>query len=269
MIDGGKNKIIALWMVVFLCITLVLNAKTGSFVNKSFKHLYTSGIDLAKSPGRWDKTDWLLLGASTAFTTTSIYFLDEPVQRFFTKHNNAFFDKSLQVFEYSDFYIPLSIIAGYAASGVVSKNNYTLETAYMLAESCIFNALLTRTVKVVAGRYRPNHWESTDARNWDFMSGAHSFYSGHTSMAFAMASVIAWRYRDTNWVPWVSYGVATLAGLQRLYYNRHWMSDVFVGAATATAIGLFIAKNDKQNPLKLYPVVSPQVTGLSMVIPIR
>ncbi|MDA3818473.1 MAG: phosphatase PAP2 family protein [Prolixibacteraceae bacterium] len=269
MSNASKSTIIILLLVGFLGFSPALNAKPGSLVNESFNHLYTTGVGLVKSPANWDKTDWILLGASAVLTTTSVYYFDEPVQRFFSTHNNVFLHKSLSPFQYSDFYIPLSIIAGYATTGVITKNNYTLETAYMLAESCIFNALLTRTVKVIAGRERPDHWQGSNAHNWDIHSGQRSFYSGHTSMAFAIASVIAWRYRQTKWVPWISYGVATMAGLQRISYNRHWLSDVFVGAVSATAVGLFIARNDIKNPLQVYPVVSPQVTGLSMVIPIR
>lgn len=239
------------------------------FVIDAPVHFVKTGIDLVASPLQWDKRDWLIFGSATAFTAASIYYFDLPVNRFLVDKRIHLLNKTLVILDPFDIIYPIIGITGFAATGLIAKSNYHLETAFMLAESCFYNALLTKGVKRLADRTRPNYWRGPDPLYWHDSTHGRSFYSGHTSMAFAMASVIAWRYRDTNWVPWVSYGVATMAGLQRLYYNRHWMSDVFVGAATATAIGLFIAKNDKQNPLKLYPVVSPQVTGLSMVVPIR
>lgn len=263
-----QKSLPALFLLVFMALSPALNAQPDSLIRKSFKHLLNNGVALVKSPAHWDKTDWIVLGSATAFTTASIAFFDEPLQRYLSTHRNLPLEKSLSVFDYSDFYYTTAIVAGFTAAGFISKNNYTIETAYMIAESCFYSALLTRTVKIVAGRDRPNHWQGPDPHNWDIHSNGRSFISGHTSMAFAAASVVSWRYRHQKWVPWLSYGLATTIGFQRMYYNRHWLSDVAAGAVSATAIGLFIAKNDVDNPLKLYPIVTPQVTGLSMVISI-
>lgn len=264
----AEKPLIALFLLVFMALSPALHAQPDSLIRKSFKHLLNSGISLVKSPSKWNKTDWIVLGSATAFTTASIAFFDEPVQRYLSTHRNLPLEKSLSIFDYSDFYYTTAIVTGFTAAGFISKNNYTIETAYMIAESCFYSALLTRTVKIVAGRDRPNHWLGPDAHNWDIQSNGRSFISGHTSMAFAVASVVSWRYRHQKWVPWLSYGLASTIGFQRMYYNRHWLSDVAAGAISATAIGLFIAKNNKQNPLKLYPIVTPNITGISMILPI-
>ncbi|MBN1769254.1 MAG: phosphatase PAP2 family protein [Prolixibacteraceae bacterium] len=264
----SKNILVVLSMLALLALSPTLCAQPDSLIRKSFKHLLNNGIALVKSPIQWNKTDWIVLGSATAFTTASIAFFDEPVQRYLSTHRNLPLEKSLSVFDYSDFYYTTAIVTGFTAAGFISKNNYTIETAYMIAESCFYSALLTRTIKIVAGRDRPNHWQGPDAHNWDIESDGRSFFSGHTSMAFAAASVISWRYRHQKWIPWLSYGLASTIGFQRMYYNRHWLSDVAAGAVSATAIGLFIAKNDIANPLKLYPIVTPHITGLSMIIPI-
>lgn len=263
-----QKSLPALFLLVFMALSPALNAQPDSLIRKSFKHLLNNGVALVKSPAHWDKTDWLVLGSATAFTTASIAFFDEPVQLYLSTHRNQTLENSLSVFNYSDLYYSTAIVTGFAAAGFISKNNYTIETAYMLAESFFYNALLTKGVKYLTNRTRPNHWEGPDPHQWHDIPNGRSFYSGHTSMAFAAASVVSWRYRHQKWVPWLSYGLATTIGFQRMYYNRHWLSDVAAGAVSATAIGLFIAKNDVDNPLKLYPIVTPQVTGFSMVIPI-
>jgi membrane-associated phospholipid phosphatase len=45
-------------------------------------------------------------------------------------------------------------------------------------------------------------------------------------------------YQDHKWVPVVSYSIATLVGLSRIYDNAHWASDVMAGAA----VGFLSAK---------------------------
>jgi len=53
--------------------------------------------------------------------------------------------------------------------------------------------------------------------------------------------VFAEQYRDRKWVPWLSYGLATLVGASRLALGRHFPGDVLVGAVLGTSIGRGIA----------------------------
>ena len=55
--------------------------------------------------------------------------------------------------------------------------------------------------------------------------------------AFSVASVFAELYRDKTWVPWLSYGLATLIGGSRLARGRHFPSDMVVGAVLGASIG--------------------------------
>jgi len=122
---------------------------------------------------------------------------------------------------------------------------------------------------MTAGRARPNNFGTTNPHQWDgpFFNG-NSFFSGHTSSVFSVASVIAYRYRDTKWVPYVSYSLATLAGFQRIYNNRHWASDVLLGAAVGTATGIFLCKSWEKNSIRFYPSFSPEYSQLTVVFPI-
>ena len=75
------------------------------------------------------------------------------------------------------------------------------------------------------------------------MAASTSFPSGHTTVIFAAATVYAEEYRNIPWVPYVSYGVATLVGLSRITENKHWISDVFAGAALGYVTGLQVVRN--------------------------
>ena len=70
-------------------------------------------------------------------------------------------------------------------------------------------------------------------------SSANSFPSGHTANAFFGATVLAEEYKDQSIIyPIVGYTVATATGVLRILNNRHWASDVLVGAG----IGILSAK---------------------------
>jgi membrane-associated phospholipid phosphatase len=86
---------------------------------------------------------------------------------------------------------------------------------------------ITTAVKLVIGRGRPRG--DGDADLFRPLSGWSSFPSGHTAVAFALATAIADETRDP-WSDAALYGGATLTGLARLNDDRHWASDVFVGA---------------------------------------
>jgi membrane-associated phospholipid phosphatase len=65
--------------------------------------------------------------------------------------------------------------------------------------------------------------------------------SGHTIAAFSVATIVARRYGNHKWVPYVSYGMAALVGFSRLTLSAHFVSDVFVGGALGCLVGRFAA----------------------------
>jgi hypothetical protein len=88
-------------------------------------------------------------------------------------------------------------------------------------------------VKYGLGRLRPDG------------STHNSFPSGHTAMAFTSATMLHKEYGHLS--PWVSiagYSVATITGFSRIFNNRHWLSDIVVGAGVgilSTELGYLIA----------------------------
>jgi membrane-associated phospholipid phosphatase len=86
---------------------------------------------------------------------------------------------------------------------------------------------ITTAAKFMIGRSRPRG--DGDADLFRPLSGWSSFPSGHTAVAFALATAIADETRDP-WSDAALYGAATLTALARLNDDRHWTSDVFVGA---------------------------------------
>jgi membrane-associated phospholipid phosphatase len=114
-------------------------------------------------------------------------------------------------------------------------------------EAVLVGDLVTGALKGLAGRARP--FVVADSNAADFHLGAGftnpdrtSFPSGHTTSAFAAAAAVTaetgrWWPRSTWFVGPLMYGGATMVGLSRMYHNRHWASDVALGAAIGTFSG--------------------------------
>jgi membrane-associated phospholipid phosphatase len=80
-----------------------------------------------------------------------------------------------------------------------------------------------------------------------------SFPSGHTVAAFAAAAAVS--AETSTWWPHAiyvigptMYGGAALVGLSRMYENRHWASDVIMGAAIGTFAGTKVVRYHRTHP---------------------
>jgi len=125
-----------------------------------------------------------------------------------------------------------------------------------LISTLIAGGIITPALKLAAGRVRPRDTDKT----FEFkpFSGSSSFPSGHSTEAFAVASVIATHY-DARWVQVVSYGSAALVGFARVHHQAHFLSDVTAGAIIGTVTGRTVVhRNDEErHKYALMPVVGP------------
>lgn len=147
-------------------------------------------------------------------------------------------------------------------------HNDHLSEATSLASEALLNAgIWVGILKLATARSRPNQAEPGTFFQYG-SKGSASFPSGHALGAFSVASVFAERYRDKKWVPWFSYGVATLIGASRLALGRHFPSDVIVGAVLGDSIGRgVVARNGEESPRKrgeFGPVLGPNHRGVGV-----
>lgn len=126
-----------------------------------------------------------------------------------------------------------------------------------LIASLIAGGIITPALKYVTGRSRPHD----AARTYDFnaFGGNSSFPSGHTTEAFAVASVIATQY-DSGWVKGVAYGSAVLVGFARIHHQAHFLSDVTAGAVIGTVVGRAVVHRNREERrrLRIAPLVGPR-----------
>jgi membrane-associated phospholipid phosphatase len=153
----------------------------------------------------------------------------------------------------------LGFLALYGGTGYLVQNEKMKETALLSLESFLVSGAITVTVKVGVGRSRPDIGEGSSSFKPLSTQGDHmSFPSGHASDAFSIASVFADRY-ESPLVAVTAYGIASLVGLQRLYADRHWASDVFAGAVLGTVVGKSVVylHKEKKNSVYVVPIADP------------
>ena len=123
-----------------------------------------------------------------------------------------------------------------------------LTDVVVLGETALVNGAINELAKVATARPRPLVYGRApgdpllaDPENYV------SFYSAHTSGAFAIglayAQTFAYRHPDSPW-RFVLYAGAIAAGsgigAMRIASGKHFVTDVLVGAAAGTGIGLVI-----------------------------
>jgi hypothetical protein len=225
------------------------------------KHVLTA-------PSRWKEQDWQNLGLATVGVIGAAAILDRSIRDEMRRHapNNNGFMLGVERFgaEYS-----LAVLGGFYVAGAVGNNNTATAVAQDgLAASIIASGIITPTIKFITGRARPRENAGTATFHpfsTNYSSNS-SFPSGHTTQAFALASVIANHYNET-WVTCSSYTVAGLVGAARSYHGAHFASDVLAGALIGTLVGKSVVAHNKSlrsRKVVLLPEVGPGLIGVRL-----
>ena len=168
-------------------------------------------------------------------------------------------------------FLPAATVYGLNLAGVKGKNNFVDRSVVYLV-SLTLAGLGSNFIKNVTKVTRP---DGSDSR---------SMPSSHTALAFVSATFLHEEYKHKSiWYSVAGYSLATATGVLRMMNNKHWMSDVFVGAG----LGILTTKlvywidpllrnrmnrnSGKQgkNNLSFLPYVSPNHYGVYLQYTIR
>ena len=143
-------------------------------------------------------------------------------------------------------------------SGRAFKNEHATELGLRGTEALVLGELVGGVMKGVIGRQRP-YVQPQNSHSFGFMRGflggdsLRSFPSGHSLAAFAAAAAVTsetsgW-WPNTRWIIGPAlYGGAAVTAVSRMYDNRHWASDVIVGAGLGTFAGLKVVRYHNAHP---------------------
>jgi hypothetical protein len=209
------------------------------------------------SPFRATGSDWLKIGAFGALTTGAILLADKPVNKFAVEQirtNKSVVSASTYVTNFGGLYEAYTL-AALGAYGFIFKKEKEKTTTLLATQAYITAATIETALKYLTSRQRPSYYDAVTGQNSRVFHGPFyhflkkdnssfvSFPSGHTTVAFAAATVFAMEYREYPIVPILAYSAATSIGLSRIVQNQHWISDVMVGAALGILCGRQVVNN--------------------------
>ena len=186
--------------------------------------------------------------------------------------NNSTFERELQpkvnrnLSTNIDDYTRFAPIAGmYLVDGLgVEAENHWFDQTKNATLSLLVTQIITTGLKVNIDKERPN-----GANN-------EALPSGHTSLAFASATVLYEEFKNTE--PLLAYSGYTFAlttAYLRMAKNKHWFSDVILGSAVGIAVTKLIYHFDylftwnpfkKSEKLVIVPNFDYSGTGLYLAI---
>lgn len=218
--------------------------RPDALFSRDYLHLLVDDAQgILTAPVNWDRQDWLIAGGLTALVAGSSI-LDgntkTEAQEGRTQQLDQF-TKQAQKFgaEYS-----FLVLAGFEAYGQLGGNDRAKAVAMDgVTASIIAGGIIAPVLKFSVGRVRPS--QATHTYQFKPFSGNESFPSGHTTQAFAVASVIGAHY-DQWWVQGLAYGLAGVVGYSRIEQNAHFTSDVVAGAVIGTVVGRAIVHRHNQ-----------------------
>ncbi len=124
-------------------------------------------------------------------------------------------------------------------------------------EAVVLGGVLAEGLQMTIGRARPSH-DITDPRDFRFGNGFSdddytSLPSAHVTVAFAAATAATIETRRswpgaTRYVIPIAYGSAALAGVSRMYKNKHWASDVVAGAGLGAYSAVLFDRYNRGHP---------------------
>ena len=216
--------------------TLIRYRINATFLKSVFTDL---GYTVAR-PAHWKGRDYAKLGGVLGGAGL-LMIGDYSIKQVFLANRQHFWTSVTNEIEpFGNAYSPY-IVGGMYLAGVISGNRNLEHSSLMTAKSLVISTLVYVTAKSILRRGRPTYYDTPFSYEPPFsMDKKHtSFPSGHMLTVTSVATSLAEIYgKDHPWVPWVTYSIAGLTGVTRLYQNRHWSSDVWIGAS----LGYFVTK---------------------------
>lgn len=223
--------------------------------------------DVLSSPLNWKTNDIYSAGGFLVLSAGS-FLLDDEVRNVFLKNRNSTFDKLEPVgYAYGSpvYTIPGSIL--FYLTGAVTKNDWIRDTGLMLTETLVAVGIIQIPSRIILGRSRPYTKEGN--ASFKFLKGLSqvraSFISGHAAIAFGISNILSHQI-DNPLAAIGLYGLASITPLSRLYADKHWFSDVFIG----TALGIIISNsiidfNEKKSNRNRKFSFTPTLNGVSFI----
>lgn len=244
-------------------------------INKAYiKSYLTDSRDILASPFQMNKKQLMKASVFAAAAGSLILFADKPIHDFALNNYSPTINNIAKygLEPWGDGPYSMSAMAAFYLYGTFGKNDRAKKIAMLGVKTFIITGIINYIPKEFIHRERPYvkgdphiflgplHGYGTDEK--------HSLPSGHSMSAFAMATIISSEFNEYKIVPIVSYSIATLTALSRVYQNRHWFSDICVGSVLGYSMAKIIYNHNNWG-VKISPVIGKNSSGVYIQIPLN
>lgn len=193
---------------------------------------------------------------------------DTVVQNMMQRNQQPSTERYIKFFNtYGEIYAAAGIVGGMYITGLATESPSLRTAARKAGETLVLAGVTTTVLKAVVGRARPyTQMGSTAVTPFAFEEDNYSWPSGHTTVAFSLSSSLA-RSIDNVYVSALLYAGAAGTGIARMYYDKHWLSDVLAGAAIGTLSAQLIHSLDDRNATSERNGSSSSVGSMLMIGP--
>ena len=227
--------------------------------SKYFKGYISDTKNIVTSPAGWNKNNWLK-ASLVAGVTLGLYAFDEDIKDWI--QDNRHDDLAEFGERFGDGKIVLPPLVIFYALGHAANNVKAQRTALLTLENVVITGIFTQLMKYSFQKHRPITGDPFDSFDGPVGGGDNlAFPSGHTSLAFSIATPIATEYKDNIIIPPLAYGLASLVAWSRVNDNKHWASDVFMGASLGYFTGKAICRlheDEDSSNVTIMPVIGTQ-----------
>jgi membrane-associated phospholipid phosphatase len=175
---------------------------------------------------KWRDAEWL---APLAGVTAGLIATDRDVANTVARHPN--WQSRSVTLSNAGLGLAAGSAGGFYLWGRWTRDSHKRETGLLTGEAMVDAFTVFEPIKLAAGRERP--FVNTEG---DFLDRGSSFPSGHATMAFAAATVIAHEYPGPL-TQVLAYGGASAIAISRVTGQQHFPSDVVVGSTLGYLIG--------------------------------
>jgi len=208
-----------------------------------------SGSNIIKSPFNWETKDYLnMLSGFSLFTLA--YTNDQKIYDYLQSKKTPFSEKISWVGEkWGNGTFVGGVYALSGLSAIVFSNEDLKAFCKKGMVSGFYTSVAILSLKQLFQRKRP-YMSSHPYEFGSIMKKPHyhSLPSGHTAMAFNLATVIA-HSSDNKIHGALAYAMAFLTAWSRVHDQKHWASDVVLGGVLSVAITTTVINTyDKRKP---------------------
>jgi PAP2 superfamily len=210
----------------------------GAALKEEVKRYGRDSVAIVKAPLAWKAKDWEKAGGAVLIVG-GLMLADRDIDKAAQKQRSSFTN------HVSSWTAPLGSGYGFAISGgllgagLVFHHENLRDTGREAIEAGLLAIAVDQVLKRAFGRERI---ADSGGRTVFVPGSSHdSFPSGHTTEAFAVASVIATRSKGWE-IPVIAYAAAALVAMDRINTRDHFASDVVAGAFLGTTVGRFLVK---------------------------